>query len=1236
MKFLRTSRHNDCPICGTHESKCGAPYDNPLVRFCMNLHEAINAPAGWKYVGETRGGQWSIFVPDNGKEYTEEERKAFKEFKSEEELKRRQRHIESLSEAERHRQHEKLFGQLPLDEKHRQDLKRRGLTDELIKAGYFRSIDKFQELDFEVSHNLAGVSITGRSLTNHITGYTVPVWNEHFQIVGYQIRNDNTDKGAKYLWATSNTNKRRNKAASSHLQNGELPLTFCVPTWFSSNNGDVENLSKNSNGSAKPLQNKTFSPEIYPSDKILAEQINISEGILKAFIIAQLRQLLVIGASGGNFLASTETLKRYLDAASRLLNGTKNVVLWADAGAIANKQVMRQYRNTYYLLKKWGYTLQVAWWGQIDKNCLDGDEYLGDYELITWQEFESMSRHPNRFWDDVKKEIARIKRCLRRETPTPQFTPELSTQKTLKYVPGFLPGYGEYVEMGCPKIIYKNDERATIWKEAVLKGWSHILDKSAPGLGKSHTVGSMTADYMGIEKLMYLASDHRNPTTITIEQNYFDVFPRHGGLDKDPTRLTPGNKPFLIHNDGKSNGRDTITGNCVRHHIFAATRKKNLNLESSDNIICQGCNLYNLCQHSTGDLFGYLSQRAEALKHPQVRLHPDSTPLPSNFDYENIGVFWDEASTLIRSKKNIEVRKSDIYESLGHVLAAEEAKLSGYKFSVNDSTSCIVSLSHVLLTLFGMSDSELGRYGLDDNDIRLLLGVAPSETCNVIADLIDNPPNLDFLAQLSDRIDTSKLSNSEKRGAVKFNKLLNGTHNNEAREKLESLPLNWLIPFLEVWAGYVPGYFTFNKGVLTIHEFDGRHREVARAAAFNIYLDGTMPVENLRLKLGVEQGHILVLETETPDYSNLEIVHVPDMGVLGRDRRETQQSRVDALRDAIVKLEQEKSNNSNVLVGCIERKAFAHEGDGYHFRDSRGVNRFSDVSALIGIGAPYANIGEMKAEYSLLMKDEYTRKRNKSNNNTKVLLNFICYIPTAGVVSLIKPLQEYTQQDYINGLVSAEILQEIGRLRSHLRLNELLTYYFVGEYDLSLIVAQLPGVKYGVTTAAELSPMSAGGEQRTMLMVMNAIGNLVARGIFSPKQREVEAELETHSYIGKVKQERISQLMKHFGGWRAAVKLIRNTLAAVGKDSPTTANSFDDEQWIIRTYLPLIAETAITDPVTAAYELVSIAVAHGWENLRKCVSQIEYGLQQQFVELILQLYALVDTESIEELLVDGG
>lgn len=672
MKFPRTSRTNNCPICGTHKSKCGWKEDDSTFRFCMTSRDA---PPGWRYVGETKSGLWGMFVPNTQREYTEEERTVYKQRQAQQELKRRLSHAKSLREAERDRQCNKLIDQLSLYRHHREDLKRRGLSSELINAGKFRSVDQFHRLENEVSYNLAGIDISGRSLTNKITGYIVPIWNESRQIIGYQIRNDdNSEDAPKYLWATSKRNKRRKKPATPHLHNGELPLTFCVPE---SNLDNNSKLSKEHFKSAEPLQLKDSSIENYKGDRLTKGFINLSEGILKPWIIAQLRRLLVIGAAGGNFASSPQTLKRYLEAAKGIIGDTKQVVLWADAGAIANRHVMREYRKVYYLLKNWGYNLQIAWWGQIDKNCLDGDEYLGEYGLLTWGQFEGMSRHPNRFWDGVKKEIGKINKLLNRipKQPDISFSPELLKENKLEYVPGFLPSYGEYVDLGCPKIIYKNSERITIWIESVTKGWSHILDKSAPGLGKSYAAGSLSANCMGMNQLMYMASDHRNPTTLTIEKNYFDVFPRHGGLHWDNSRFTPSNRPFLIHPTADSSNK--IPGNCSRHHIFSATRNKNLNLESSKNIICQGCNLLHKCQTGVGDNYGYLSQRMTALKHLQIRLHPDSTPLPESYDYSTVGIFWDETSVLMRSKKKINVKLSDLYQIIGyHATASDFEKVS--------------------------------------------------------------------------------------------------------------------------------------------------------------------------------------------------------------------------------------------------------------------------------------------------------------------------------------------------------------------------------------------------------------------------------------------------------------------------------------------------------------------------------------------------------------------------------
>jgi hypothetical protein len=52
----------------------------------------------------------------------------------------------------------------------------------------------------------------------------------------------------------------------------------------------------------------------------------------------------------------------------------------------------------------------------------------------------------------------------------------------------------------------------------------------------------------------------------------------------------------------------------------------------------------------------------------------------------------------------------------------------------------------------------------------------------------------------------------------------------------------------------------------------------------------------LALKLGVGVEDVLVVEQVTPQYENLKVVQITNMGVLGRDRRESMHQRLEALR----------------------------------------------------------------------------------------------------------------------------------------------------------------------------------------------------------------------------------------------------------------------------------------------------------------------------------------------------
>ncbi|GAX45587.1 hypothetical protein NIES4075_66080 [Tolypothrix sp. NIES-4075] len=112
----------------------------------------------------------------------------------------------------------RLLDSISLSSDHREELRNRGLSDKLIDAGFFRSIERWQQLSCKVSHRVPGVSLSGRSLTNWTSGYICPLWNPKGEIISWQLRTDGQEKNLqeqtdkeipKYLWATSSLASQR-------------------------------------------------------------------------------------------------------------------------------------------------------------------------------------------------------------------------------------------------------------------------------------------------------------------------------------------------------------------------------------------------------------------------------------------------------------------------------------------------------------------------------------------------------------------------------------------------------------------------------------------------------------------------------------------------------------------------------------------------------------------------------------------------------------------------------------------------------------------------------------------------------------------------------------------------------------------------------------------------------------------------------------------------------------------
>ena len=724
--------------------------------------------------------------------------------------------------------------------------------------------------------------------------------------------------------------------------------------------------------------------------------------------------------------------------------------------------------------------------------------------------------------------------------PTPKLEPEIDTPSpnVIIYKPGNIPYITEVT--GNISISCQPEEHIAAWVEAVSKGWTQILDNSHPGLGKSYNAGQLTAALFSVDKLIYQDANHRNPSTLPIETNFVDLPVRHNGFKLDPTRKTPLGEDFKLWT--KAGETADTDGNCHRTYLFNAFRNKNFNSldfeESGISPICGGCSLKNQCRFSSGDGFGFRFQKRTAIQnYSELRAHPDSTPVTLTNAADQtftVGRLWEEAGTLIKPVRSVDVNRGDFETTVGKLLLLEPNIMS--------------QLQPALLVLHELLTQHLlptNRYGFDDASIRALLPPFPNGLdIEAIQQTVE--PDLTFLEDL-DSIDITQDKQLKKSSAARYaaKKVVKDSARTAGREFLD-LPNYWLPDFLEAWKG--DGSFQSQWGVLSIYRRNPKHTELAHSAKFNIYLDATFKSQDLKLKLGINDP-VLVIEQQRPDYGNLKVVNVTGLGKLPKNRSLPLSARVNALKETLKKL--------CPNLGIIDWKQIATQAEGRteygHFVDGRGVNRFSECDAIASFGIPYQNIGVLAAQYQV-MTGEPVNLEDKNSNFQK----------------------------YLTDLIRAEIIQEIGRLRAHRRPNVELTFYFCADYDLGFLLDELPGIKLEVVDACSLCTEAGSRDQQT--------GHAIVKAFTQLWQSHQKIGQKAIAKIIDTTQGWVSRFTQRWGGWQHFKKLLLLLLDSLNSGSnKNLAELTDDEKWLARTYFPMLIAESESSPEDALEHVAEVA-----------------------------------------------
>jgi hypothetical protein len=301
----------------------------------------------------------TFVIPDN-REWSEADQQDWEAKKAARENDKKLKHEREIKNClppqQRHQLYSNLLAELPVDENTANDLLGRGFTQSQIEKSGFKTVTPCQLLKSQYPEKLPGINKAGKSLTNQEDGYLIPIKDYDGLIVGCQVRIHNPTDNTRYKWL-----------------NGWQTLDLLLP------DGTLE----------KPLA--VYKPEGKACGVALIEGTGV-----KPFLGCERLNALVIGASGGQFLSSKQTLKNYLNRACEDYQLDRVVIIYPDAGDVVNEHVMTRWEQVNNYLLSIGYQVKFAYWGQHTKQHDDIDELdpakVASIQYWSWQQFQLASQ----------------------------------------------------------------------------------------------------------------------------------------------------------------------------------------------------------------------------------------------------------------------------------------------------------------------------------------------------------------------------------------------------------------------------------------------------------------------------------------------------------------------------------------------------------------------------------------------------------------------------------------------------------------------------------------------------------------------------------------------------------------------------------------------------------------------------------------------------------------------------
>ncbi|HEY9650280.1 MAG TPA: hypothetical protein V6C95_06430 [Coleofasciculaceae cyanobacterium] len=694
-----------------------------------------------------------------------------------------------------------------------------------------------------------------------------------------------------------------------------------------------------------------------------------------------------------------------------------------------------------------------------------------------------------------------------------------------------------------------------------------ILDRSGTGSGKSHDAGMLHPE-SGC-KVMYVASNHRNPTVETVEEMR-DLPPRHNGQVIEAGKFTAKGNPYVrnLRKGEEPNSVERTLGNCHQAELFSALRSKGLDpdQEQADghNAICGKCPALFNCVQS-----GFLAQRKEAMESPRIRAHPDSLPQPialsesGGFDYSRAMVFVDEAGTLLSGSRRIQALKNEIAAAWAWYERKAPEAFEALK-------SFRIALGEILDGLFDKFSHGKNR-GVNHETIIENLP-SPDSIPNLfelIAQIQEASPQVTDLIVEADSV--TGLGGKWRDAGYSVRSQFRREATLETLTNILNAPTNILIYLLKIWAFLKQGAIRCHHGELTVTIQDDRIGAILRSCSCVVLMDATADKNVLAAKLGIDPSEIVEIRQAAPKTDNLKVVNVQMSGMGSNEVSDSCKQRQVNLLNRLLAIHKGKY----VKVLALKRDSHLQK-DGYWYLESRGSNEFMGCDVLVAFNTPRPNLGDIEDEYR-------------------------------AIFGSLEGFDSYYQH-----LIASEIVQLIGRPRANLYPDKQITIYIVGT-GLDLEFLKEYGVKLQTVEAFQICPEAGTAAQITRWKILEATRLITEQG--GKLTQTAIAELAGKS------QELISKLAKDFGGWKRFKKLLL-ALIEPYRDGNNFSGLSEDDRWLAESYLPALLDESPIEQLGQLYCAVR------WERFVQILSAATPRTQARVLGLIFQALPQCLPESV--------